>query len=446
MANISDQQIREIVERYHTPLYIFSEPAIRQQCRLLKAAIQYENMSIRYASKALTLQAILKIVHSEGLSIDAVSMNEVTRSLRAGFDPEEILYTGEGASRLVFAQLLEMGVTINCSSIDQLRLIGSIRPGAKCSIRINPGEGHGASNKTNTGGPSSKHGIYFDQLDLVDEAVRQGGLRLAGVHSHIGSEADLSHWLRIKDKTLEVAIRFGDLEFVNLGGGIPVVYNPETDSPMPLSAWGDALTDSMTKLSRKLGRAIQLQIEPGRFVVASSGLLVAEAQNVKSTPNFNFVIVNSGMHHNPRPAMYGSYHPIRFLSRDHGGRGGEREYVVAGNLCESGDLFTVDREGHLLPRKFPEIRVGDLMIIEMAGAYCHSMKSEYNSMNPPASVLVEEGGGMRLIERRGTVDDLMRRELDVEGRLSDVSLSGREGSPPPAVIWDSKSTLRTNRN
>lgn len=413
MSFISDSDLIDLVADYHTPLYIFDEKTIRRRCKDLKEAITYKNHHIRYACKALTLRVVLNIVRDEGLWIDASSVNEVDRALLAGFKPSEIYYTGEGATRSVYKYLVDIGVLINCTSIDQIRLLGSVKRNHFCSIRVNPGEGHGETNKTNTGGPSSKHGIYFDQIETAKAVASGFGIKLIGIHSHIGSGADLSHWLRIKDKTLELARSLPDLEFVNLGGGIPVVYNPETDKPMPLKEWGAALSASMEQFSKDLGRDITLYIEPGRYVVAESGILVAEAEAVKSTPGYNYVIVNTGLNHNIRPAMYGSYHPIRFIARYRREPGKEKKYVIAGYLCESGDVFTVKGDGTLAPRKFPEIRIGDIMIMEHVGAYSWSMKSEYNSMNLPASLLIDRDGVVSLVERRGTLNDIMRRENEV---------------------------------
>ncbi len=410
--NLSESLIRELAHKYHTPLYIFSEKEIREQCQKLKSAISYENKQIRYACKALTLQAILKIVRSEGINIDAVSLNEIKRAQKAGYNTNEILYTGEGASQTVFEELLANNILINCSSIDQIKLIGKIKKGSSCSIRINPGEGHGATNKTNTGGPSSKHGIYHDQVDEVKKVLKMYDLKLVGIHSHIGSESNLNHWLRIKDLTLNIAKKFDDIDFVDLGGGIPVVYK-ESDKPMPLDEWGNKLTESFNNFSKEYGKNIQLQIEPGRFIVASCGSLISEVQNIKHTPDYHFAIVDTGLNHNPRPAMYGSYHPISFIGAKERKMDGERSYVIGGNLCESGDVFTVEADGTLAPRQFPLLQIGDLMIMGMMGAYTHSMKSEYNSMNLPASVLVDKNGNEKLIERRGTVDDIMRREMEV---------------------------------
>ena len=407
------QLVRSLAARYHTPLYVFVEDTIRQRCRELRAAISYSNTRIRYACKALTIGAILRIIKDEGLWIDASSLNEVKRALLAGFEPHMIGYTGESASAPVFTELLESGVSLNCSSLDQMRLIGKLMPGAKLSFRLNPGEGHGANNKVNTGGPASKHGIYLDQIDQVRTVAKEFNLSIEGIHSHVGSGTDLAHWLRINTLTLEVARTFEDLSFVNLGGGLPVVYNPNTDSPMPLGEWGAQLTDSMHSFAREYGAAIELQIEPGRFIVAESGYLIAEVQNIKRTPDYTFALLNTGFNHNPRPAMYGSFHPLNLVAHD--GRPlseSSEQYVIAGYLCESGDVFTRAEDGTLLPRSFPKLELGDFIVTGLVGAYSHAMKSEYNSMNLPASVLLTSDGRERVIERRGTLEDIMRREVD----------------------------------
>lgn len=404
--------VRDLVRKYHSPLYVFEEDIIRYRCQELKNAVTYKNTVIRYACKALTLRSVLQIIRGEGIWIDASSLNEVKRALLAGYTPSEILYTGENCSELVFKELLDLGVSINCSSLDQLHLLGRLAEGSKVSVRFNPGEGHGANNKINTGGPSSKHGVYFDQVDQVKKILRQYSLKINGIHTHIGSGTDLAHWLRIKNLTFEIAKNFSDLDWIDLGGGIPVVYNPEEDKPLPLKEWGSQVTAEFEKFCAEYGKELQLQIEPGRFLVAECGSLLAEVQNLKRTPAYNFVILNTGFNHNPRPAMYGSFHPISFVAGDGRTMQGEVEYVVAGYLCESGDVFTVKSDGTLAPRKFPQLQLGDIMVMRNVGAYSHSMKSSYNSMNYPPSLLLQSDGSVRVIERRGTLEDIIRREVE----------------------------------
>jgi len=370
--------VRSLATNYHTPLYVFVEDTIRSRCREVRSVLAYPHAIVRYACKALTIGAVLRIIREEGIWIDASSLNEVKRAILAGFDPSQVGYTGESASLPVFAELLKSGVTMNCSSLDQMRLLGRLAPGSKLSFRLNPGEGHGANNKVNTGGPASKHGIYIDQIDEVRRVAREYSLVIDGVHTHVGSGTDLSHWLRINSRVLEVARTFENLSFINLGGGLPVVYNPETDTPMPLREWGAQLSDSMYAFAKEYGKEVRFEIEPGRFLVAESGYLVAEVQNIKKTPDYTFALLNTGFNHNPRPAMYGSYH----------------------------------EDGELLPRLFPEMRIGDLMVMGHVGAYSHAMKSEYNSMNLPASVLLQTNGTAKVIERRGTLEDIIRREAE----------------------------------
>lgn len=415
--SLSHDLVRGLATRYHTPLYVFVEETIRARCREVRSILSYPHTVVRYACKALTIGAILKIIRDEGVWIDASSLNEVKRALLAGFAPSEIGYTGESASVPVFSELLERGVTMNCSSLDQMRLLGRLAPGSKLSFRLNPGEGHGANNKVNTGGPASKHGIYIDQVDEVRRVAREHSLIIDGIHTHVGSGTDLSHWLRINSRVLAVARTFENLSFVNLGGGLPIVYNPETDTPMPLREWGAQLSDSMHSFAKEYGKAVRFEIEPGRFLVAESGYLIAEVQNIKRTPDYTFALLNTGFNHNPRPAMYGSYHPLELVPHDSRALTTPRsEYVIGGYLCESGDVFTRGEDGTLLPRTFPEIQLGDLVVTGLTGAYSHAMKSEYNSMNAPASVLLEQTGEVRVIERRGTLEDIIRRELDAAAR------------------------------
>lgn len=422
MSNLSVEKIKSLAEKFHTPLYIFDEQTIRERCARLREALKgYENHKIRYACKALTIQAILKIIHSEGLWIDASSINEVRRALRAGFSPGEIYYTGEGATREVYSFLVNKGVLINCTSLDQIRLLGSVKPNHYCSIRVNPGRGHGEGGKTNTGGPSSKHGIYKDQITEVKEAADSFCMKIIGIHSHIGSGSkpkEWPMWNEINKITLNIARDFSDdLEFVNLGGGLPVPYRPDEEA-MDIMQWGKELSENMAELSGDLDKNIRLFIEPGRYIVAECGSLVAEVQSVKRTPDedgepgYNYAIVNTGMNHNIRPALYGSYHGIKIIPKDPALPSETEKYVIAGYLCESGDVFTVDDDEKLLPREFPTIRPGDLMVMENTGAYSHAMKNEYNSMNLPASILIDKEGKERVIERRGTLDDIMRRERE----------------------------------
>ncbi|MEM9435248.1 MAG: diaminopimelate decarboxylase [Pseudomonadota bacterium] len=411
-----DPLLRTLADTYGTPFYVFDEALIRAKCRALLADVTYRPFNPRYALKALTLRGVLEVIKDEGYWADASSVNEVKRALRAGFTKDQVYYTGEGGSDADYRWLVDQGILINCTSLDQIRRFARVG-GTQCSIRINPGEGHGESDKTNTGGPDSKHGIYFDQIGEVQDLVTRLGVRIVGLHSHIGSGGnDLREWLRVSEPTFGFAAAFPDIETLNLGGGIPVNYGEANIHAMSQAEWGAALSARMARFAEGRARPIALQLEPGRVLVAAAGLLVAEVEAVKRTAETHgqagrsYVVVNTGLNHNPRPALYGSYHPMRVVPQT-GQTDQTAEHVIAGNLCESGDILTFAKDGRIAERAIGEAAEGDLLVIAGSGAYTQSMKSEYNSMNTPPSVLVGADGVHRLIERRGTFEDTVAREV-----------------------------------
>lgn len=411
-----DALLGALAEAYGTPLYVFDERLIREKCRQLWAAIDYRPFAPRYALKALTLRAVLEVIREEGYWADASSVNEVKRARRAGFATKQIYYTGEGGSDAEYRWLVEAGFLVNCTSLDQIRRLGRAG-GTACSLRINPGEGHGETDKTNTGGPDSKHGIYFDQIGTAQALTRRLGIRVVGLHSHIGSGGtNLAEWLRVSEPTFGFADAFPEIEALNLGGGIPVNYGEEDLPGMSLEDWGAALSARMRAFADARGHEITLQLEPGRILVAAAGLLLADVQAVKQTaethgrPGRSYVVVNTGLTHNPRPSLYGSYHPMRTVSRAEPLDSWQR-HVIAGNLCESGDILTFAPGGKIGEREIGRVAVDDLLVMAGCGAYTQAMKSEYNSMDTPASVLVAPDNSHRLIERRGTFDDVIAREV-----------------------------------
>ena len=328
------------------------------------------------------------------------------------FDPR-----GEGGSLEDYRWLTEQGILINCTSLDQVRLLARAG-GTACSLRINPGEGHGESDKTNTGGPDSKHGIYFDQLAEVQALAQRLGVRIVGLHSHIGSGgSDLGEWLRVSEPTFCFAEAFPEIETMNLGGGLPVNYGEADVEAMSLAGWGAALSARMAQFQATRSQPVTLQLEPGRVLVAAAGLLLAEVQAVKRTvethgkPGRSYVVVNTGLTHNPRPALYGSYHLMRIVRRGGEAQGDTTTHVIAGNLCESGDILTFAKGGRIAERTVGPAAAGDLLVMAGCGAYTQSMKSEYKSMDTPASVLIGTDGTPRLIERRGTFEDVINREV-----------------------------------
>ena len=406
--------LRSLARAHGTPLWVYDAATIRQRIAELRAFD-----TIRYAQKANSNTHLLRLMREAGVVVDAVSRGEIERALAAGFSPAP---DAQGAAGIVFtADLFDPatldtvarhGVTVNAGSIDMLDQLGAVSPGHRVWLRINPGFGHGHSNKTNTGGEHSKHGIWHSDLPAALAVIRQHGLQLVGLHMHIGSGVDYSHLQEVCGAMVDL-VRLvkkagHDLHAISAGGGLSIPYrdgDASVDTAHYFGLWDAARQEA----AAVIGHPLALEIEPGRYLVAESGNLLAEVRATKDVGRNHFVLVDAGFNELMRPSMYGSYHHISVVPRD-GVQQAEKDCVVAGPLCESGDVFTQGDGGVVLPRPLPAARVGDLLVFHDTGAYGASMSSNYNTRPLIAEVLVD-GDADRLIRRRQTVEELLALEL-----------------------------------
>ena len=412
MSNpFSPAQLWSLADQFGTPLWVYDAATIRQR---IAQVSNFE--TIRFAQKACSNIHILKLMREQGVKVDAVSRGEILRALAAGYvaggEPSEIVFTADLFDAATLDCVVEHGVPVNAGSIDMLHQLGARSPGHAVWLRINPGFGHGHSNKTNTGGEHSKHGIWHTDLPAALDAIKQHGLKLVGLHMHIGSGVDYSHLQEVCGAMVNLvrtAHAAGhDLHAISAGGGLSIPYrsgDPVVDTQHYHGLWDAARQQAEAIVGHKLG----LEIEPGRFLVAESGVLLGQVRATKNAGNNHFVLVDTGFNELMRPSMYGSYHAMSVLRRD-GSTAAEHPTVVAGPLCESGDVFTQGDGGVVLPRDLPAAQVGDLLVIHDTGAYGASMSSNYNTRPLIAEVLVD-GGKARLIRRRQTVDELLALEL-----------------------------------
>ena len=392
----------ELIEKYASPLYVYEEDKIIEQYNKLKDAIVYPKKKLYYAAKANTNIEILKLLNDEGSCIDAVSPEEIYLSKKAGFSSEEILFTGNNASEDDFKYCIENDILVNIGSLEQIEQYGKLNPNSKISIRINPDVGAGHHDHCITGGPNSKFGIYFNKIDKIKQMTKRYNLTIVGIHEHIGSGIlDTSKFLLAMDVLLKTAKEFDNLEFIDFGGGIGVPYRPE-EKQLDIIEFGKLISDKFNDFCRSYGKELYLCLEPGRYIVAESGFLLAKVVNKKSTPNYVFVGINTGFNHLIRPAMYGCYHHILNACNM---EDEEEKLVVAGNVCESGDVFTQGEDG-IEDRSLPKTKSGDILAICNAGAYGFSMASNYNSRRLPTEILVK-GGNSRIIRRRQSFEDLL---------------------------------------
>ena len=404
-------QLWALADQFGTPLWVYDAATIRQRIA------QVSNFdTVRFAQKACSNIHILQLMREQGVKVDAVSRGEILRALAAGFkaggEPSEIVFTADLFDAATLDCVVEHGVPVNAGSIDMLRQLGPRSKGHAVWLRINPGFGHGHSNKTNTGGEHSKHGIWHTDLPLALQTIREQGLTLAGLHMHIGSGVDYGHLAEVCGAMVELvrtAHAAGhDLHAISAGGGLSIPYragDPVIDTQHYFGLWNTARQQAEAIVGHKLG----LEIEPGRFLVAESGVLLGEVRATKNAGSNHFVLVDTGFNELMRPSMYGSFHAMSVLRRD-GSQGASQPTVVAGPLCESGDVFTQGDGGVVLPRDLPAAQVGDLLVIHDTGAYGASMSSNYNTRPLVAEVLVD-GAEPRLIRRRQTVEELLSLEL-----------------------------------
>lgn len=401
-------QLLALARQHGTPLWVYHADTIRQRIGQLRSFD-----TIRYAQKANSNTHLLKLMRTEGVKVDAVSIGEVERALVAGYVPSrgvdsEIVFTADVLDRPTLKRVAELGLPVNAGSVDMLQQLAAVSPGHAVWLRINPGFGHGHSNKTNTGGEHSKHGIWHEDLAQALALVDAHGLQLLGLHMHIGSGVDYSHLQAVGQAMVDLAARAArPLQAISAGGGLSVPYRegePSIDTAHYFSVWDAA----RRQIAARQGSALHLEIEPGRFLVAQSGVLLAEVRATKRMGQNQFLLVDAGFNELMRPSMYGSHHEIEVLAHDGGTRPVCRA-VVAGPLCESGDVFTQGEGGVVLQRELPEGQVGDVLVFRDAGAYGASMSSNYNSRPHAAEVLVD-GAKNRLIRRRQTIQELLALE------------------------------------
>jgi diaminopimelate decarboxylase len=416
---IAGVAVAELARDFGTPLYVYDAATIRRRCRDLAAWD-----TVRFAQKACSNLAVLDLVRREGVLVDAVSTGEIHRALAAGYSAHApagtagpvdlppahpIVYTADIFDRDSLDAVARLGIHVNCGSADMLEQLAERVPGASVTLRVNPGFGHGHSQKTNTGGEGSKHGIWHEDIPDVLRRAEWAGLSVSGLHMHIGSGTDLAHLAEVAGALERVAIEIGrSLTTLSAGGGLPVPYKPG-EQHADLGGYFTLWDAARKRLEDRFGHRLRLEIEPGRYLTAESGFVVTEVRAVKRQGSRKYVLVDAGFNTLARPVLYGSYHPMSLCPADARATPEAEEVAVGGPLCESGDIFTQADGGFVATRSLPAAQVGDLLVIEVAGAYGFVMASNYNSKPLPAEVLVDDGQA-RLVRTRQTPADLVRGE------------------------------------
>lgn len=384
-----------------TPFYLYSKRGLLKNFNAYKTAFAEADATICFAVKACSNIAILKLLKAAGAGADTVSGGEIRRALLAGIAPNKMIFSGVGKTREEIAFALESGIgQLNVESPEELKIVDEIAAArkvkARISLRVNPDVDAGTHEKISTGRKSDKFGIPWSEVwSTYQKAKTFSHLEVEGVACHIGSQiTDLapfrSAFAKVADLVRELQADRFPLRRIDLGGGLGIRYKDE--SPIKISDYAE----TAMKQVRPFG--LQLFLEPGRWISASAGALIAEVQFIKDTADKRFVVLNAGMNDLARPAIYGAYHEIVPVRQG----GAEEGYDVVGPVCESSDIFGSNR-------RLPKMESGDLVAILDAGAYGAAMSSNYNTRGLLPEILVD-GDQFKTIRERQTFDEIIALE------------------------------------
>ena len=301
-----------------------------------------------------------------------------------------------------FAELYELGIEINACSLNQLERFGKACPGRTIGVRFNPGSGSGGNNRTNVGGPASSFGVWHEWIDQVQAIVAKYDLKVIRIHTHIGSGSDPVVWQKISGMSLDLVRQFPDVVALNLGGGYKVA-RMENEVGTDLQECGAPVAEMFREFAKETGREILLEIEPGTYLLANTCSVLSTVQDIVSTgaDGYEFLKLNTGMTEILRPSIYGAQHPIYILQPD--------------AAVETRDDILTPAPGDpelLATRTLPVCTIGDLCVIDGAGAYCAAMSTKhYNSYPEAAEIMLNEAKVPHVIRKRQKLEDIWANEV-----------------------------------
>ncbi|MEZ0484087.1 diaminopimelate decarboxylase [Fibrella aquatica] len=412
---IQGLDILTVAGDFGLPLYVYDADRIIRQIDTFRSSFTGVNLKIKYAAKSLTNLSILKLMRLHGVEVDVVSVNEARLAMLAGYTPKQIMYTPSGNAWSEIQEAIRLGLRLNVDSLPLLEQIGeTYGADVPVCLRINPSVADGGNFKIQTGHANSKFGIPNDYRTQVLAVVAQYGIPVVGLHIHTGSDfKDAGTFLKGAAVLFDMAADYPDLQFIDFGSGFKVAYR-EGDIVTDLNDLGNRVSAAFQTFCQQYGRELELWFEPGKYLVSEAGHLLAQVNVVKQHPTRRFVQVDSGLNHLIRPMMYDAWHDIVNVSNP---EGEPTLYDVVGYICET-DTFATDR-------LLPEVRTGDILSFENAGAYGFSMASTYNLRERPAEVLIYEGQA-HLIRERETFTDLTRGMVDVAALDEELKINSEE--------------------
>lgn len=375
----------EIVEEHGTPVYVYDAATVKKRYRSLENAFRsrYENFSISYAVKANFNPSIVKLLVEEGAYLDCASLSELKLAEELGVD--EKMYTAPYTSRDEVEHACELDATVNFDGIYALK--NSSKLPERVSFRIDPGIGKGDFGLV-LGGGDTKFGVPEEHAVKAYRKAKERGVERFGIHMMTGSNVrEPEYFAQITRKLLQIAGSISEelgiqFEFVDIGGGLGIPYEPGQE-PLDVEETAEKVVEAFENGIEKYGLGKpELRVEPGRFLVAESGILLSEVTGVREKGGKNFIGIDTGMNHFLRPMLYDAYHEILPAENPEKKSTGKKD--VVGYVCENTDVFAKDRE-------LPEFERGDLLAVMDTGAYGFAMASNWNTRPRPAEILVEDG-------------------------------------------------------
>lgn len=408
--HIGEIAATDLVAQFGSPLYVYDVAVVRRQARRVTEAFSRIPFQPFYAIKANDNLTLLRLIAEEGFGFDAVSPGEVFLARHAGLPSNRVWFTCSNVSDADLQALNDPMIVVNVNSMDEIDRCIRLNLPNRLAIRVNPEVGAGHHRDVVTGGYGVKFGIDLAEIDAARGLAESAGIPIVGIHAHIGSGVTTVVPLLDSARTLvNVSAEFPSLEWINFGGGLAIPYQPQ-DAEFAIDDYGAGLADVAGEALRR--RKLTAILEPGRYVVAQAGVLLTTVTSKRISAGYEWVGCDTGFNHLARPSKYGAYHHIVNASK--GSDANLREsatsdhepVIVAGNLCESGDVFTRGEDG-VKPRRLAPVRLGDVLAICDVGAYGFSMASHYNARLLPAEVLVD-GGESRVVRARQTYEELLR--------------------------------------
>jgi len=354
-------------------------------------------------------------MRKHGVKVDAVTAGEIHRAKLAGYElgSDDVVFTADMFDNDALELIAQHKIPVNIGSPDMIGQLAAANIDVPITLRINPGFGHGHSQKVNTGGETSKHGIWHTQItDCLIEAAKHK-LNVHGLHMHIGSGTDFEHLAQVCDAMTEASRTFaasgGNLRVISAGGGLPIPYHKNNPSRIDMDQYHKLWDDTRQSIQTLTGNDIHLEVEPGRYLVAESGYLLTQVRSVKQSGNHHYLVIDAGFNDLVRPSFYGAYHHISIIPANGNPTDAEQDYIVAGPLCESCDVFTQEEGGFVTTRRLPEAHPGDYLILHDAGAYGMAMSSNYNSRRLAAELLLKDGQ-THVVRQRQSFESLTQFE------------------------------------